>query len=183
MPAPLPARIHMPRGILDNIREVAKNAGSELFIIDHRSACGNLSLQFRGSLTASQERTVRNLLTHEMGVLVAPPGAGKTVMGCFAVGKRNVPTLILVHRKPILEQWRSQLMELLGLSSQQIGQIGGGRRRQTGIVDLAMIQSLKSIADLETFFTNYGFIVVDECHHLTAFTFEGCFEGLRSATS
>jgi superfamily II DNA or RNA helicase len=167
--------IHMPRGILEDIRAVAKNAGSELFIIDQRSACGNLSLQFCGSLTASQERTVRNLLTHEMGVLVAPPGAGKTVMGCFAVGKRNVPTLILVHRKPILEQWRSRLMELLGLSSQQIGQIGGGRRRQTGIVDLAMIQSLKSIADLETFFTNYGFIVVDECHHLPAVTFEGCF--------
>ena len=167
--------IHMPRGILEDIREIAKNAGSELSIVDQRSARGDLSLQFRGSLTASQERTVQDLLTHEMGVLVAPPGAGKTVMGCFAVGRRNVPTLILAHRKPILEQWRSQLMELLGLSSQQIGQIGGGRRRQTGIVDLAMIQSLKSIADLETFFTNYGFIVVDECHHLPAFTFESCF--------
>jgi Type III restriction enzyme, res subunit len=164
--------IHMPRGILEDIREIAKNAGSELSIVDQRSACRNLSLQFRGSLTPSQERTVQNLFTHEMGVLVAPPGAGKTVMGCFLVGKRNVPTLILAHRKPILEQWRSQLM---GLSSQEIGQIGGGRRRQTGIVDLAMIQSLKSIADLETFFANYGFIVVNECHHLPAVTFESCF--------
>jgi superfamily II DNA or RNA helicase len=166
--------IHLPRGILETIREVARDAGSELSIIDQRPAHGNLSLQFLGSLTLSQERTVQNLLTHEMGVLVAPPGAGKTVMGCFVVAKRNLPTLILAHRKPILEQWRMRLIEFLNLSSQEIGQVGGGKRRRSGIVDLAMIQSLKSITDLEGFFGNYGFIVVDECHHLPAFTFEAC---------
>ena len=111
-----------------------------------------------------------------MGVLVAPPGAGKTVMGCFAVAKRSLPTLILSHRKPILEQWRVQLTALLDLSSQQIGQVGGGRNRRSGIVDLAMIQSLKSIPDLEAFYANYGLIIVDECHHLPAFTFEGCIK-------
>jgi superfamily II DNA or RNA helicase len=95
-------------------------------------------------------------------------------MGCFAVAKRNVPTLILAHRKPILEQWRVQLGELLGLSSRLIGQVGGGRNRQSGLVDLGMIQSLKRFDDLETFFSRYGFIVVDECHHLPAFTFEAC---------
>ena len=166
--------IHLPRGILEDIRQAAKEAGSKVSIIDQRPVPEKLSLKFLGSLTPSQEQAVQNLLKHEMGVLVAPPGAGKTVMGCFVVAKRSLPTLILSHRKPILEQWRVQLTALLDLSSQQIGQVGGGRNRRSGIVDVAMIQSLKSIPDLETFYADYGLIIVDECHHLPAFTFEGC---------
>jgi hypothetical protein len=69
-------------------------------------------------------------------------------------------------------QWRAQLQALLGLSSKEIGQLGGGRRKRTGIVDLAMIQSLKAIDDLERFFGGYGLVVVDECHHLPAVSFE-----------
>jgi len=164
--------VHLPRGIFEDIRQIAKEAGSELSVVDERSNLEKLSFKFRGSLTQSQEGAVRNLLAHEMGVLVAPPGAGKTVMGCFVVAQRSLPTLILVHRKPILEQWRMQLLELLGLTSREIGQVGGGRQRRSGIIDLAMIQSLRSIDDLEAFFASYGFIVVDECHHLPAFTFE-----------
>ncbi len=98
----------------------------------------------------------------------------KTVMGCYAVAERNVPTLILAHRKPILDQWRAQFGDLLGLSSRVIGQVGGGRNRQTGIIDLGMMQSLKRFDDLESFFSKYGFIIVDECHHLPAVTFETC---------
>lgn len=168
--------IHLPRGILEDVRQAAQEAGSEIAMIDQRPVPEKLSLKFLGSLTPSQEQAVQNLLAHEMGVLVAPPGAGKTVMGCFAVAKRSLPTLILSHRKPILEQWRVQLTALLDLSSQQIGQVGGGRNRRSGIVDLAMIQSLKSIPDLEAFYANYGLIIVDECHHLPAFTFEGCIK-------
>jgi len=164
--------LHLPRGILEEIRQIAKEAGSELSVVDERSNLEKLSFQFRGSLTQSQESAVKNLLAHEIGVLVAPPGAGKTVMACCVAAKRNLPTLILAHRKPILEQWRMQVMELLGLTSREIGQVGGGRQRRSRIIDLAMIQSLRSIDDLEAFFANYGFIVVDECHHLPAFTFE-----------
>jgi len=153
---------------------MVKAAGSKLSLTDRRSVPEKLSLKFLGSLTFLQEKAVQAVLRHDMGVLIAPPGAGKTVMGCFAVAKRNVPTLILAHRKPILEQWRIQLGELLGLSSHLIGQVGGGRNRQSGLIDLGMIQSLKRFDDLETFFSKYGFIIVDECHHLPAFTFEAC---------
>jgi superfamily II DNA or RNA helicase len=131
-------------------------------------------LKFLGSLTPKQMNAVRAVLSDDMGVLVAPPGAGKTVMGCYAVAERNVPTLILAHRKPILDQWRTQLGNLLGLSSRLVGQVGGGRNRQTGVIDLGMMQSLKRIDNLEAFFSKYGFIIVDECHHLPAFTFEAC---------
>lgn len=108
------------------------------------------------------------------GVLVAPPGTGKTVIACAVIAARALPTLVLAHRKPLLEQWRAQLQALLGLSSKQIGQLGGGRRKRTGIVDLAMIQSLKAVDDLEQLFCGYGLVVVDECHHLPAVSFEAC---------
>ena len=170
------ASIHLPRGLFQDILDFAKDAGSEIAITDQRSITEPMCFRFHGSLTAAQENAVTTLLRHEMGVLVAPPGAGKTVMGCYMVAKRNLPTLILAHRKPILEQWRAQLMKLLGLSPREIGQEGGGRSRLSGIVDLAMIQSLKSIDDINSFFGNYGFVVVDECHHLPAFTFEDCIK-------
>jgi superfamily II DNA or RNA helicase len=112
------------------------------------------------------------MLAHDEGVLVAPPGTGKTVIACALIAQRKLPTLILAHSKPLLEQWRTQLQALLALPAKEIGQLGGGRRKRTGIVDLAMIQSLKAIDDLNEFFSAYGLVVVDECHHLPAFSFE-----------
>jgi superfamily II DNA or RNA helicase len=94
------------------------------------------------------------------------------VIACALIAERKLPTLVLAHSKPLLEQWRTQLTTLLGLPSKQIGQLGGGRRRRTRIVDLAMIQSLKATDDLEAFFADYGLVVIDECHHLPAFSFE-----------
>jgi superfamily II DNA or RNA helicase len=159
---------------VDELKEIAAEAGAELFLTDQRPVPERLSLKFLGSLTHEQMDAVRATLSGDMGVLVAPPGAGKTVMGCYVVAARNVPTLILAHRKPILDQWRTLLGNLLGLSSRLVGQIGGGRNRQTGVIDLGMIQSLKRFDDLEAFFSKYRFIIVDECHHLPAFTFESC---------
>ncbi len=170
------ASIHLPRGILQDILESAIDAGTKIVVADQRPTPESLNLQFDGSLTASQDNAVHKLLVHDMGVLVAPPGAGKTVMGCYMIAKRNLPTLILAHRKPILEQWRVQLMKFLGLSSRQIGQEGGGRSRLSGIVDLTMLQSLKSVDNLSDFFGKYGLVIVDECHHLPAFTFEDCIK-------
>src|SRR2546427_3545553 len=129
-------------------------------------------LAFRGTLTPLQQDAVTKLLADELGVLVAPPGTGKTVMGCAVIAARNLPTLVLVHRQPLLDQWRLQLTTLLALTPDQIGQIGGGKRKPTGIIDVAMIQSLKATSDLENFFGAYGLIVIDECHHLPAFSFE-----------
>jgi superfamily II DNA or RNA helicase len=114
------------------------------------------------------------MLAHDAGVLVAPPGTGKTVIACAAIAARQLPTLVLVHRRPLLEQWRTRLEATLGLSQKEIGQVGGGRRRRSGMVDLATIQSLKAIDDLNEFFSGYGMIVIDECHHLPAFSFEAC---------
>lgn len=141
-------------------------------IVDQRSSPKRVDMEFRGVLAPLQEQASSDLLRHEQGVLVAPPGTGKTVIGCYVIAARKVPALVLLHRKPLLEQWRLQLISLLGLSSRDIGQVGSGRRKRTAVVDLAMIQSLRGMEDAEHFFADYGLIVVDECHHLPAFSFE-----------
>jgi hypothetical protein len=164
--------LRLPRGLLAQIRETVAGSGSRLVTEDRRPISERLPLEFRGELTSQQQTAVAAMLAHDDGVLVAPPGAGKTVMACALIAERKLPTLVLAHSKPLLEQWRTQLQALLGLSSKQIGQRGGGRRKLTGVVDLAMIQSLKAIDDLESMFGGYGLIVVDECHHLPAFSFE-----------
>ena len=139
---------------------------------DRRPTHTPLSLEFRGELTPLQTTAVLAMVAHTDGVLVAPPGTGKTVIACALIAERKLPTLVLAHSKPLLEQWRAQLTTLLDLPSKQIGQKGGGRHKLTGVIDLAMIQSLKAIEDLDAFFSSYGLIVIDECHHLPAFSFE-----------
>lgn len=166
--------LHLPRGLLAQLEDAVTSAGSRLLTTDDRPTHGRLPLKFLGELTPLQETAVAAMLAHHDGVLVAPPGTGKTVIACALIAERKLPTLILAHRKPLLEQWRTQLQSLLGLSSREIGQLGGGRRRRTGVIDLAMIQSLKAVDDLEEFFSDYGLVVIDECHHLPAFSFEAC---------
>jgi superfamily II DNA or RNA helicase len=164
--------LHLPRGLLAQIEDAVAGGGSHLVPDDRRPTHERLPLEFQGELTPQQRAAVAEMLAHDDGVLVAPPGAGKTVIACALIAERKLPTLILAHSKPLLEQWRAQLQSLLGLPAKQIGQRGGGRRKRTGIIDLAMIQSLKAIDDLEAFFASYGLVVVDECHHLPAFSFE-----------
>jgi superfamily II DNA or RNA helicase len=164
--------LRLPRGLLEQLHDVVADVGSRLLVDDRRPALERLPLEFHGKLTAQQQGALAALLAYDGGVLVAPPGTGKTVIACALIAERKLPTLVLAHSKPLLEQWRTQLQLLLGLPAKQIGQRGGGRRKRTGIVDLAMIQSLKAIDDLDVFFSGYGLVVVDECHHLPAFSFE-----------
>ena len=168
------SHIHLPRGTIEGVRALIEGAGSELACRDTRRIPAPIHLQFLGSLRPEQEHALNTVLAHDMGFLVAPPGAGKTVMGCYAAARRGVPTLILADKKPLLEQWRKQLTALLGLKSRDIGQVGGGRDRQSGVIDLATMQSLARRDDLTEFFHPYGFIIHDECHHVPAATFEAC---------
>ena len=168
------SHIHLPRGTEEAVQTLARAAGSELVCVDRRNVPEKIPLEFHGTLSLDQDAAMKTVLAHDIGVLVAPPGAGKTVMGCYAAVQRGLPTLILGDRKPLVEQWRRQLMALLGLKSRQIGQVGGGRQRQSGIVDLATVQSLVRRDDLPEFFSHYGFIIFDECHRVPAVTVEAC---------
>ena len=122
-------------------------------------------------LRPDQRNAMKELASHELGVLVAPPGAGKTVMACAVIAHHGVPTLVIVDRQPLVDQWRDRLSQHLGLGKKQVGQIGG-QRKASGVVDIAMAQSLARRGDLVEATSRYGLVVVDECHHVPAVTFE-----------
>lgn len=166
--------IHLPRGLVEPINGLVTTLGSALNVADIRPMPPIVKFEFVGSLRTGQEDVVDEMTRHELGVFVAPPGAGKTAVACAVIAKRAVPTLVLVDRKPLVDQWINRLKEFLDLEQEQIGQIGSGKHRLSGMVDVAMIQSVARLESPEELFAQYGLVVVDECHHLPAVTFENC---------
>jgi superfamily II DNA or RNA helicase len=167
--------LHLPRGLTERVQELFDGLGSRLEVIDARPAVPPVAFTFTGSLRAQQKDAVADLAGHDLGVLVAPPGAGKTVMACAIIAHHQLPTLVIVDRKELVDQWRSRLTEHLDVDPADVGQIGGGRDRPTGVIDVAMIQSL-SRRDDPSVFDAYGLVVVDECHHIPAVSFQACVQ-------
>lgn len=168
----LPEYIALPRGCREDLEALLRNAGSSLVMDDRRVEGERLDLRFHGELTLVQEQAARALLQHNIGVFVAPPGVGKTVVGTYLVAARARNTLILVHRQPLLDQWIAQLSMFLGVDPKGIGQIGAGKRAPTGRLDVAMLQSLVREGRVDDVVAAYGHVIVDECHHIPAVSFE-----------
>ena len=168
----LPQHVALPRGCHGALDALLRDHGVILELRDERTSGSKVAFEFQGTLTGAQERAARALLAQDTGVLVAPPGAGKTVIGTWLVAARGCSTLILVHRRPLLDQWRAQLSMFLGLEPKAIGQVGGGRRTPNGRLDVAMLQSLVRGGRVDERVASYGQVLVDECHHLAAVSFE-----------
>ncbi len=164
----------LPRGVRERAASIVAEAGSELVVHQEWVDPEPVGLRLRAELTAAQQQACDALARHEQGVLVAPPGSGKTVIACGLIARHDRPALIIVDRKPLVEQWRDRLATHLGLPLGQIGQLHGGRNRATRVVDIAMMQSLARREDISEITAGYGFVVVDECHHVPAITFERC---------
>ncbi|KPJ98858.1 MAG: hypothetical protein AMK71_10720 [Nitrospira bacterium SG8_35_4] len=162
----------IPRGCLDDLKSLLSDNDISIDVRDKRFDGNTIELTFNGELTDYQNKAHEELLKHETGVLVAPPGIGKTVIGMRLIESRKTNTLVLVHRKPLLEQWRAQIGCFLGLSNKEIGHIGGGRCKATNVIDVAMVQSLDKQGEVNRNIKNYGHIIVDECHHIPAVSFE-----------
>lgn len=166
--------LHLPRGLIGQVTELIHTVGSRLDVVDRRPAHDVVELHHATTLRAHQQAAVDAVVDHDLSVIVAPPGSGKTVTACAVIAHHQQPTLILVDRKPLLAQWRERLGEHVGLDDDQIGVIGGGKNKPGGVVDVAMIQSLARRERPDDLFANYGLVVVDECHHLPAVSFETC---------
>jgi superfamily II DNA or RNA helicase len=171
--------LHLPRGLTERTVELLEGLGSTVEVDDRRAEPDPIDVQFRGTLRPQQATAVAGLAPHDRGVLVAPPGAGKTVMACAVIARHRTPTLVVVDRKELIDQWRSRLTEHLDIDPARIGQIGGGKNKPTGTIDVAMVQSLTRRGD-PSVFDPYGLVVVDECHHIPAVSFAACVETARS---
>ncbi len=176
----LPQFLRLPRGCLESVSHLLERYGAKIRLDDERTEGELLDVSFLGELAEYQVEPARALLADDHGVLIAPPGSGKTVMGIHAIASRRRNTLVLVHRTQLLDQWRSQLATFLDVKPKEIGQLGGGKRKLTGSLDVAMIQSLVRRDEVHEAVGRYGHVLVDECHHVPAVSFERVLREVRA---
>jgi superfamily II DNA or RNA helicase len=167
-----PKHIGLPRGCLEEIVDLLETHNIKLEVIDERFSGNPIKIGFQGKLRPDQQVAAEAMLKEDTGVLAATTGFGKTVIAAYMIAKRKVNTLVLVHRRQLLDQWIAHLINFLGLSPQEVGQIGGGRQKATGVIDVATIQSLHKKGVVNDLLGEYGHLIIDECHHISARSFE-----------
>jgi superfamily II DNA or RNA helicase len=114
--------------------------------------------------STGQAEAVAKITKYDDGLICAPTAFGKTEVAAWLIAKRAVNTLVLVHRQQLLDQWRERLVMFLDTPIDQIGQVGGGKTKRTGVIDVAVIQSLHREREVKDFVAEYGHVIVDECH-------------------
>ena len=167
-----PKHFALPRGCLDEVQATLGSLHIQPILRDERNGGIPLNVSFRGTLRPEQRAAAEALLAQDTGVLAATTAFGKTVVAAWLIAQRGVNTLILVHRQQLLEQWVERLSSFLGLPAKTIGRLGGGRNKLTGALDVALIQSLVRKEVVDDCVADYGHLIVDECHHISARSFE-----------
>lgn len=167
-----PKYLGLPRGCMDELQALFETLGIQADLTDERYTGTYLDVQFQGVLREEQQQAASALLKCETGVLSASTAFGKTVVAAYLITQRQVNTLVIVHRRQLLDQWVQSLSQFLGLTPKDIGQIGGGKHNPNGSLDIAMVQSLNRQGVVDDIVGNYGYVIVDECHHISAVSFE-----------
>lgn len=178
----------IPRGCEEKLLHLLKNYDVNIEIKDKTYGGKEIKVQFNGELRMEQSKVVKEVLKHNNGVLSATTAFGKTVIGANLISKKKTNTLIIVHTKQLLEQWIKRLEEFLIIDEvvetddtkkrgrkkivKAIGRLGGGKNRLSGVVDIATMQSLVRQGDVKELVKDYGMVIVDECHHVSAFRLE-----------
>ena len=172
--------VALPRGCFQDVSSLLKDYGVRVSVRDERCAGKPIDVTFRGVLHDEQAEAVRQALRYDEGVLCAPTAFGKTVVASKLIAERGVSTLVLVHRQQLLDQWRERLAVFLDLPIKTIGQIAGGKTSRGGCVDVALLQSLQRKGEVKDFVAEYGHVIVDECHHVSAFSFEQIMKQVKA---
>jgi hypothetical protein len=162
----------LPRGCLADLVALLEALKIKPVLRDERFGGEPIDVAFHGVLRDKQQEAVDAIIRYDDGFLCAPTAFGKTAAAAWLIARRGVNALVLVHRQQLLDQWRERLAMFLNLPIDEIGQIGAGKTKRTGKIEVAVIQSLYRKEEVKDFVADYGHIIVDECHHLSAFTFE-----------
>ncbi|MCI7349720.1 MAG: DEAD/DEAH box helicase family protein [Ruminococcus sp.] len=179
--------IMLPRGCRESLEALLSENNSTALFEDKTVKGRNINVKFIGELHTDQQEAVSSLMKYDNGVIAATTAFGKTVTAIGLIAERKTSTLILVHTQALLQQWKKSLKEFLIINEvlpektdkrgrkkepSVIGQLGGSKNTLTGIVDIAVMQSLYNEGEINPIVNDYGMIIVDECHHVSAFSFE-----------
>jgi len=167
-----PEYIGLPVGCLYNLIEILEHYKIKPELQNRQNRGQNIDVQFQGELRYEQKDAFKKLLANQMGILSASTAFGKTIVALQIIAERKVNTLILVHRKLLADQWVERINQFLGIPKKEIGYYSGTKKKRTGIIDIAVMQSLVKKNKVENWIAEYGQIIVDECHHVSASSFE-----------
>ena len=189
------AYIVIPRGRLDRLRSLLKEAGVQFLLDDRRNGGEKIKVSFNGTLREEQQRAFSALMSRDTGVLSATTAFGKTVVGARMIAERKRNTLVLVHTSALLNQWKSTLTKFLDFGYElpewkktrgrkkelsYIGQLGAAKNTLNGKIDIAIMQSLGGKNGVKEIVKNYGLVIVDECHHVPALMFEQVLKAVNA---
>ena len=183
--------LSLPRGCeVDLLNELDK-FGIVIEMSDKTFNGKPINVEFKGQLREEQALALSCLLQHDTGILSGTTAFGKTVVAIKMIGEKKINTLILVNKISLLSQWKEKLTEFLEINETMpeepivaakkrgrkkikhvIGQIGAGKDTSSGIIDIAVMQSLNRRGEVKECVKNYGLVIADECHHASAFTYE-----------
>jgi len=175
-----PRHIALPRGYLDAALDLLRDNDITCDLRDERCSGELIDVSFIGTLRLDQEAAIAEMLSHDNGVLCAPTAFGKTVTAAAMIARRGVNTLVLVHRTELLKQWQERLQTFLGIGKGVIGTIGGGKANPTGKIDIAVMQSISRQVEVNPLVENYGQVIVDECHHVGAVSFDAILKQTKA---
>ena len=162
----------LPVGVESTLVAICQSYNIQINVIDKRFSGKEIDVAFHGDLREKQLKAVEELLAVSNGILHANTAFGKTVTAIALIAERKVNTLIIVDRVSLLNQWCERLSVFLNIPKQEIGVIGGGKKNPTGIIDVAVSQSLYRDNKVSELVKGYGQIICDECHHVSAVGFE-----------
>lgn len=175
-----PDHIGLPRGCFEEVVELLMAHNIKVDTSDERHVGDPVDMTFRGTLRPLQQMATAAKLAYDDGILCAPTAFGKTAVAAALVAERKASTLVLVHRRHLMDQWRKRLAMFLDVPVEEIGYVGGGKNKRNGRLDVGVIQSLNRKGAVKDWVAEYGHVIVDECHHLSAFSFERVLKQIKA---
>ncbi|MCL6087889.1 MAG: DEAD/DEAH box helicase [Actinobacteria bacterium] len=163
--------VRIPRGFLNNLVNFCDENEIKFKLFDKRKKLKNIDFSSKVRLLGNQEIVLDCCENIDSGIIVAPPGFGKTIIGIELISRKKQPALILVHRKQIYDQWLQRIENFLSINKKDIGQICGNKKNFSNTITVTMIQSLLKLPNLKDIDELFGTIIVDECHHIPAKSF------------
>lgn len=187
----------LPRGCEPELRHLVSGINIKTHWVDKRNRGRRIDVSFSGILRGDQPAAVAELLKHDTGVLCGTTAFGKTVVALRLIAERKANTLILVNKISLIEQWKNKIAEFLVIHEKLladgtdekrghkknkgfVGQMGGGKHSLNGIIDIAVMQSLNRLGEVQDCVKDYGMVIVDECHHVPAFSFEMILKNINA---